>query len=55
MSLKREIKKAINQNTRYTAIKVWKPEYEENMAGEGTLIFEVSVKKKSRIKKSKKS
>lgn len=45
MGLKSEIRKAITNNSRYVAIKVWKPEYDENFAGEGILRIEVTVRK----------
>ncbi len=48
MAFKAEIKKAITNNSRYVAIKVWKPEYDENMLGEGTLRIEVTVRKRKR-------
>jgi hypothetical protein len=46
--LKSEIRKAITKNSRYVAIKVWKPEYSENFANEGSLTIEVTVRKKKR-------
>jgi hypothetical protein len=54
MGLKSEIRKAITKNSRYVAIKVWKPEYDENFAGEGTLRIEATVRKKRRNEKIKK-
>lgn len=45
-SLKSEIKKAITNNSKYTAGRVWKVEVTENLAEEMTMWIEVSVKKK---------
>ena len=45
-TLKSEIKKAINNNTKYKVIKVWKPEFEENLAGEIIMRIEIDVSKK---------
>lgn len=54
MSLRSEIKKAINSNSRkYFAIKVQKVEVSENLAEECTMWIEVMVKKRKR--KSEKS
>jgi hypothetical protein len=49
MSFKSEIKKAITANTKYTAVKVWKPEIEDSglLGGEETVMtIEVTVRKK---------
>ena len=48
MAFKSEIRKAITNNSPFVAIKVWKPEYTENFAGEGSLTIEVNVRKKTR-------
>ena len=44
--LKSEIRKAITKNTRYTAIKVWKPEIDAYMSGETYMTIQISVRKK---------
>ena len=46
MALKSELKKAITANTKYVAVKVWKPEVDENFAGEMTMRIEITVRKK---------
>jgi hypothetical protein len=48
MALKSAIKKAITANTKYTAVKVWKPEISENYAGEMTMTLEITIRKKNR-------
>ena len=44
--LKSDIRKAITANTKYRAIKVWKPEIDENMAGQTWMSIVILVKKK---------
>lgn len=44
--LKSDIRKAINTNTKYTTIKVWRPEIHENMAGEIWMTIEIEVRKR---------
>jgi hypothetical protein len=49
--LKSEIRKAITNNSRYVAIKVWKPEYSEYSTGRDIIMIEVEVRKKKRNEK----
>lgn len=47
MGFKSDIRKAITNNSgKYTVVKVWKPTFDENFAGQGRLTIEVSVRKK---------
>jgi hypothetical protein len=48
MSYKSDIRKAITKNTRYVAIKVYKPEYSQYSAGRDVIMIEVEVRKKKR-------
>ena len=48
MAFKAELKKVITANTKYNAVKVWKPEISENYAGDITMILEITVRKKKR-------
>jgi hypothetical protein len=47
MNYKSAIRKAITQNTKYVAIKVYKPEYHEYSAGRDIITIEVEVRKKT--------
>jgi hypothetical protein len=51
--LKSEIRKAVNNNTKYTAIKVWNPVIDEYMSDEITMTIEINVRKKQ-VKKIRK-
>jgi hypothetical protein len=51
MAFKSELKRVITANTKYTAVKVWKPEISENFMGEMTMMLEISVRKKRKKKK----
>lgn len=47
MGFKSDIRRAITNNSgKYTVVKVWKPTFDENFAGQGRLTIEVSVRKK---------
>ena len=46
MTFKSELKKVITANTKYVAVKTWKPEIDENFAGEITMRIEITVRKK---------
>jgi hypothetical protein len=46
MSFKKEIKKAITNNTKFRAIKVWKVQVLDYTDDQKTMWIEVSVKKK---------
>jgi hypothetical protein len=48
MAYKSDIKKAITSNTRYIALKVYKPEYHEYSLGRSIITIEVEVRKKKR-------
>jgi hypothetical protein len=50
MALKSEIRKAITNNSKYIAKKVYKPEYSENFAGQGWITIEIEVRKKTHKK-----
>jgi hypothetical protein len=48
MALKAELRKAITKNSRFIAIKVYKPEHHQYGAGRDTITIEVEVRKKKR-------
>lgn len=51
MSYKSDIRKAITKNTRFIAIKVYKPEYHQYSAGRDVITIEIEVRKKKRNEK----
>jgi hypothetical protein len=46
MTLKSQIRKAINENTKYTYIKMYKPEIRTFDDGSATILIEVDIKSK---------
>lgn len=48
MSYNSDIRKAINNNTRYTVKRVYKPEFTENFANQAWITIEIEVRKKKR-------
>jgi hypothetical protein len=54
MALKAELKKAITSNSKYVAVKVWKPEVTESWPpGTYCMTVEITVRKKKKVKKAK--